>query len=165
MTAAKYDPAEVERLIAEARRCKWCSGTGRSGFEGCFVCLYCEGSKVLPSAIADHLVAARSEIDRLRHIGAERLAQNERLCREIERLDLIREADAVEAAANHTAALAEIEALRCGDLVPFQDGELSSARAEAFRVHLGSCADCRTGLEELVKLDARLTAALGGHHG
>lgn len=64
----KYDVAEAERLIAEARRCKWCKGTGRSGPEGCFACLYCEGSKTQPSAMADQLAAARAEIARMRPV-------------------------------------------------------------------------------------------------
>lgn len=96
---------------------------------------------------------------------------------EIARLDTAREADADEAAATYQAALDlceylggeidrlrilsvrrqdEIEALRCGDLVAFADGELAPDRAAAFRVHLGSCEACQAGLRDLVELDAKI---------
>ena len=57
--------------------------------------------------------------------------------------------------------ISELEALvnelRCGDLVAFQDDELSPDRAVAFRTHLDSCANCQTGLKDLVQLDARVS--------
>jgi hypothetical protein len=52
-----------------------------------------------------------------------------------------------------------VEALRCGDLVGFSSGELAPDRTEAFREHLGRCADCQKGLETSMAIDATLTAA------
>jgi hypothetical protein len=45
----------------------------------------------------------------------------------------------------------------CDDLVPFADGELSEARAQAFRDHLLTCAACRAGLPETLCLAAQLS--------
>ena len=52
---------------------------------------------------------------------------------------------------------AELDELRCGDLVRFSDGELTEGRAERFRAHLNDCADCRAGLVAHRQLDARLS--------
>ena len=48
-----------------------------------------------------------------------------------------------EATVTFEAMRAEIEVLRCGDLVPFVDGELAPGRAEAYRIHLGGCEVCQ----------------------
>lgn len=56
---------------------------------------------------------------------------------------------------------AEIEALRCGDLGAFHDGELEPGRAEAFRMHLGACAKCETGLHGLMQEDVAVATAAG----
>jgi len=44
----------------------------------------------------------------------------------------------------------------CLDLVGFADGELEPARADAFRAHLRTCADCRVALLEALQLGTRL---------
>ena len=44
----------------------------------------------------------------------------------------------------------------CTDLSPFIDGELTDERAEAFRVHLASCAACDQGLLDGMQLMVRL---------
>jgi cellulose synthase operon protein C len=46
----------------------------------------------------------------------------------------------------------------CLDLVRFADGELEPEGADAFRSHLESCADCRSGLLEAIQLGVRLGA-------
>jgi len=56
----------------------------------------------------------------------------------------------------------EVEELRCGDLVPFQGGELPPPRADKFRAHLGHCEDCQKGLLELMQLDARVSEISSG---
>ena len=66
---------------------------------------------------------------------------------EVRMLRSSREADLAEAAATYEAMRAEIEALRCGDLVAFVDGELEPGRADAFRLHLGGCAICQLEIE------------------
>lgn len=55
---------------------------------------------------------------------------------------------------------AEVEALRCGDLGAFHDGELSPERETAFRLHLATCAACEAGLLPLMQLDARLRTSV-----
>jgi anti-sigma factor RsiW len=45
----------------------------------------------------------------------------------------------------------------CDDLVGFIDGELEPERAEAFREHLRSCADCQSGLAETLQMSVRLS--------
>lgn len=52
----------------------------------------------------------------------------------------------------------------CDDLILFIDGELERAQADAFRLHLASCAACQAGMVEAVQLSARL-AALGDDPG
>ena len=79
---------------------------------------------------------------------------------EIDRLTAAREADADEAAANHAAALAEIEALRCGDIDAFHDGELQEARRLAFEGHLVACSKCQAALRDLLFVD--LVASMSG---
>ncbi|MBC7977345.1 MAG: zf-HC2 domain-containing protein, partial [Myxococcales bacterium] len=44
----------------------------------------------------------------------------------------------------------------CSDLVPFADGELEPARADAFRRHLRTCAACQAELVEAMQMSARL---------
>lgn len=65
--------------------------------------------------------------------------------------------DMDECACTYKAMRAELERLRCGDLVLFVDGELDPARAEAFRVHLATCETCQRDLESHMQLDARLS--------
>ncbi len=45
----------------------------------------------------------------------------------------------------------------CSDLVPFADGELEPARADAFRRHLRACATCQAELVVAMQLSARLS--------
>ena len=59
----------------------------------------------------------------------------------------------------HDKLAVEIEALRCGDLVPFADGELSTERAAAFRDHLATCTACERELETQMQLSARMSEA------
>ncbi len=57
---------------------------------------------------------------------------------------------------------AQVEILRCGDLIAFADGELEDARAEAFSAHLARCAACTDGLADVRRVDgvfARARAA------
>lgn len=49
-----------------------------------------------------------------------------------------------------------VEVLRCGDLMLYADAELDLDRARDFREHLGRCAECQTGLVDLVDLDAKM---------
>jgi hypothetical protein len=88
-------------------------------------------------------------------IDARRVALRDAM---IARLDAAREADADEAAATYNALRLELETLRCGDLGPFFDDELPPERAEAFRLHLGTCETCQRDLEGHMQLDARLSA-------
>lgn len=81
---------------------------------------------------------------------------------EIDRLDALRGADAVEAAANHAAAIAEIEALRCGDLGWYFDGQLSTERRDAFDRHLATCTTCADGLLGLMHEAANTDEAQHG---
>lgn len=64
-----------------------------------------------------------------------------------------READLDEAAATYATMRAELEALRCNDLDAFHDGELEPARRAAFERHLGTCAECEAGLQDLMYVD------------
>ncbi|TMQ05345.1 MAG: zf-HC2 domain-containing protein, partial [Deltaproteobacteria bacterium] len=51
---------------------------------------------------------------------------------------------------------------RGDQLAPYVDGELEAADAEAFALHLASCAACRAGLHDalqLVAVEARATGA------
>lgn len=50
-----------------------------------------------------------------------------------------------------------IDELRCGDLVPFTDGELSPERADGFRDHLTRCETCRRELPKQEALGAGLS--------
>jgi hypothetical protein len=43
-------------------------------------------------------------------------------------------------------------AVRCDDLHPFFDGELSQAQSDAFREHLAGCAKCQRELDEVIQL-------------
>jgi hypothetical protein len=61
-----------------------------------------------------------------------------------------------EATITFEAMAAEIEALRCGDLVAFSDGELAPDRADAFRLHLGACTKCGAGLHGLMQEGAAI---------
>lgn len=94
-----------------------------------------------PARIAAALRAAMAEIDRV--IDA--------FSGELPAIEARHAADLAEAAAIYAAMRAEIEALRCGDLDAFHDGELSPARAEAFREHLGRCERCAAGLDGLLQ--------------
>lgn len=67
-----------------------------------------------------------------------------------------RAADLDEQSATYATMRAQIEALRCGDLDAFHDGELSPERAAAFRLHLATCAACEAGLLSLMRLDVNL---------
>lgn len=67
--------------------------------------------------------------------------------------------DLAEAAMTYAAMRTEIEALRCGDLVPFQDGELSPERHAAFRDHLTRCPTCERELERHMQLTVQMAAA------
>lgn len=55
-----------------------------------------------------------------------------------------------------------VEALRCGDLVAFADGELAPDRGEAFRSHLVGCKSCQDDLEADMQLAARLSELAAG---
>jgi len=68
-----------------------------------------------------------------------------------------RNADRTEWMTTYEAMRAEIESLRCGDLGPFHDGELSSERAAAFRLHLGRCSECAAELLTIVSNAAHLS--------
>jgi len=59
----------------------------------------------------------------------------------------------------------EVERLRCGDLVPFQAGELEQPRADKFRDHLGHCEECQAGLHELMQMEARMSEISSGPTG
>lgn len=61
------------------------------------------------------------------------------------------------------ALVAELEALRCGDLVAFYDGELAPARAVAFRAHLATCSVCEAGLQDLMIIGAIASTAPRAH--
>lgn len=76
----------------------------------------------------------------------------------IAELECQREADIEEAEATYATMRAEIEVLRCGDLVQFIDGELDPARAAAYRLHLGVCTTCPGDLKGHMQLDAKLAA-------
>jgi phage shock protein A len=56
----------------------------------------------------------------------------------------------------------EVEALRCGDLMRFHDGELDPSRAERFREHLGRCEACQKGLVDHAQLHAQLSDTAKG---
>jgi sugar/nucleoside kinase (ribokinase family) len=47
--------------------------------------------------------------------------------------------------------------IACADLVPFADGELDRVDAAAFSLHLSSCASCREGLVDALRMSARLS--------
>lgn len=47
--------------------------------------------------------------------------------------------------------------MTCDNLGLFADGELSAADADAFRQHLTSCEDCRSGLRDWTAIAARLS--------
>lgn len=70
---------------------------------------------------------------------------------ELEALTIARNADRSEWMTTYATMRAEIEALRCGDLGAFFDGELSPERADAFRLHLGTCSKCEAGLHGLMQ--------------
>lgn len=53
----------------------------------------------------------------------------------------------------------EVEQLRCGDLMPFHDGDLSPERHSAFKAHLGRCAECQRDLVACGQLDERFADA------
>lgn len=76
---------------------------------------------------------------------------------EITLLEGVRDGDCIEVATTYATMRLEIEALRCGDLVKFLDGELDPARADAFRFHLGTCESCQRDLEGHMQLDAKLS--------
>lgn len=82
---------------------------------------------------------------------------------ELDRLEAAREADADEAALTYNALVAELEVLRCYDLDAFHDGELTPARAAAFRPHLVTCAACRSGLKDLMIIGAIASTAPRAH--
>lgn len=66
--------------------------------------------------------------------------------------------DQLSAANERIAELAaEVEVLRCGDLVAFVDNELDAPRAEAFRVHLGTCASCQRAFPGALALAERIS--------
>jgi hypothetical protein len=69
-----------------------------------------------------------------------------------------RASEALDLAERQTARVAELEALvetlRCGDLGAFHDGELETARADAFRAHLAGCERCGRELLELMQVVA-----------
>jgi putative zinc finger protein len=53
----------------------------------------------------------------------------------------------------------QVAQLMCWGLIPFSDNELDAERADAFRVHLGTCEDCQRSLVWLQQLDARMSSA------
>lgn len=70
-----------------------------------------------------------------------------------------READLDETAATYEAMRREIDALRCGDVADFHEGELSPDRRAAFQAHLPTCRDCRDTLGGFMRLDAMFATA------
>jgi hypothetical protein len=73
---------------------------------------------------------------------------------EIEALTIARNTDRTEWIATYDTMRAEIEALRCGDLGAYFDGELSSERRDAFDRHLATCKTCAEGLLGLMQQSA-----------
>ncbi len=71
-----------------------------------------------------------------------------------------READLDEAAATYATMRAEIEALRCYDVDAFHDGELSTERADAFRLHLGTCVACESALHDRMQVSTMVSSAV-----
>lgn len=71
-----------------------------------------------------------------------------------------RAADLAEWRATYEAMRAEIDALRCGDLAPYFDGELSAERRDAFCAHLARCKACEAGLLGLMQQDAVVSSGI-----
>ena len=161
---AKYDPAEVVRLIVRAR--KRYAATGVVGTADAL-------------DMADQLAAARAEIEALTVAhNADRTewmttyeamrAENTRLTEELAHATcadgdwlskasrrmcetVMGDRDALRAKVRELEEL--VEALRCGDLGPFYDGELAPDRAAAFREHIARCKDCQADMRVDVLLD------------
>lgn len=131
---AKYDPAEVERLVREAKED---DAALRAPAPGCSCngAAFCEDwCPAYPWAVAQSAATQRSEAN------------------------LAAMADQLEAARDEIARLrAEVETLRCYDLVPYIDGELDSARTEAFQLHLATCETCQRESLAHIQLSARLS--------
>ena len=62
--------------------------------------------------------------------------------------------DRTEWMTTYEAMRAELDALRCGDLGPYFDDELSAERHAAFDLHLTTCERCAAGLPVLMQQDA-----------
>lgn len=76
----------------------------------------------------------------------------------IRALEAEREADIDEAAATYAEMRAEIDRLRfCENVGLFVDGELASARTEAFQLHLATCETCQRESLAHIQLSARLS--------
>ena len=101
---------------------------------------------------------AIAEIDRLSAVVGVGDQLAGRLLAERDALIVARNADRTEWMTTYATMRAEIEALRCGDLDAFHDGELAPDRAERFRTHLATCEACQAGLQDLVVLAAIASA-------
>lgn len=51
-----------------------------------------------------------------------------------------------------------VDELRCGDLVPFVDGELPADRAEAFQDHMERCEACQDGFGDILRIEAQISS-------
>lgn len=122
--------------------------------------------------LAEQLRMALAEIDRLgRLVTATRKVGESAIGGLQERFDIVREAlrtrtaeldaitvarnqDRTEWVATYEAMRTELDALRCGDLGPYFDDELSAERHAAFDLHLTTCERCAAGLPVLMQQDA-----------
>ena len=98
---------------------------------------------------------AIAEIDRLTAVVdvGDQLAG--RLLAERDALTVARNSDRTEWMTTYATMHAELEALRCGDLDAFHDGELDDGRRAAFQLHLGACEACQAGLESRMQFAVR----------
>lgn len=169
---AKWNQAEVERLIAEAReddeamlRPDWCvlKDTGphggryfpsllthepRTSFERLVINDSATGQPCTMEAcdaLADAIARTRNNLRAMAD-------QLEAARAEINALAVARNQDRTEWMTTYATMRAEIEILRCGDVDAYFHGELSPERRAAFEPHLGRCATCQSEIDALLQV-------------